>query len=127
MTFTTKITDEGVILISQLSTDLPFALIKNKEMIFLPIHGNYADYSVRMDPRCVNLDMSRMVLYNAYNIATNGSTHWVIAIPFNGSELMPSNYLPGLSLQMHKVFSKADFPEDFEHYGNLGVVCGFPE
>ena len=127
MTFKTILTKEGVILVSQISTDFPFVLIKNERMGFLPMQADYADYRVRSDARSNDLDFSRMVLYTGYDILTNGRFRWVLAIPFRGSEIEAKNYLPDMQLDPHKTFSQEDLPSNFEQYNQLAVVCGFPE
>jgi len=127
MTFTTILTKEGVILVSLISTDFPFVIIKNDRLGFLPMHSNYADYSLKSIPRSNDLELSRMVLYSGEDLLTNGRTHWVLSIPFKGSEIAVKNYLPGMQLYSHKTFSQEDLPSNFEQYNQLAVVCGFPE
>ena len=54
-------------------------------------------------------------------------THWVLAIPYLGKTVDPNSLYAFNSLGVSKIFSKSDFPNNWQSFGSLAIVAGYPE
>lgn len=118
-----EISSKGIVMISKLSTDIPFIIQCN------PAFGiiiRLADDTIclRYDIDWKTLDLKRMVLYHG---EIKGHSRWILVIPTFGNELNPGDHFEISKLIQHKKFSEKDFPSDFPTYKNMAVITGFPE
>jgi hypothetical protein len=118
-----EISEKGIIMLSLLSTDIPFIIQCNPSFgIVMRLSGDTIDLNSDIDWQLLNLD--RMVLYNG---DFEDHSRWILAIPTLGCELDPLTCFEISHLGIHYKFSEKDFPKDFQSYKNLSVIAGFPE
>jgi len=118
-----EISEKGIIMLSLLSTDIPFIIQCNPSFgIVMRLSGDTIDFNSDIDWQLLNLD--RMVLYNG---EVEDHSRWILVIPTFGNELIPHACFEINHLGIHYKFSEKDFPKDFQSYKNLSVIAGFPE
>lgn len=127
--------ENGLLLISKLNTSYQFYIVANNKFGLVISHGGETEY-LRSEINFEDLDLSNMVTYYASD-RTNPSSFWSVAIPFFKNEYFfinkdklnfgLSRYHDFDEISIHKEFSVNEFPFQFERYGSLSIVTGFPE
>ena len=123
-TFHSVTCEDGILLVSTKSTDYPFIIVKNDRIGFTIHHEREINYDVRFTKNINSLDLESMVLYMG-DIGEH--THWVLAIPYLGKTVDPNSLYAFNSLDVSKKFSKTDFPINWQSFGSLAIVAGYPE
>jgi hypothetical protein len=117
--------NDGVLLVSTKKIDDPFVIVLNDNLGFFIIHGGKTNYDIRFQVKDYsNLDLTNMI---TYHVEIADSSHWALAIPYKGLQIVPESLYAFSSISIQKKFSVADFPASFSSYGSLAVITGFPE
>jgi hypothetical protein len=112
-------------MVSIKNTENPFVIIKNNQLGFFVIHAGETNYNIRWQVKSIDLlDLTKMV---TYHVEVGDSSHWAITIPYKGMEVDPNALYAFTDISVQKKFSAKDFPEEFETYGSLSIITGFPE
>jgi len=120
---TFEISVKGIVMVSKLSTDIPFIIQCNK-IFGIVIRLAEDTINLTYDIDWKTLDLKRMVLYHG---EIEGNYRWILVIPTFGNELNPGDYFEISQLSTNEKFSEKDFPSDFPTYKNLAIITGFPE
>ena len=123
-TFDSVTCEEGILLVSTKSTDYPFIIVKNDRIGFTIHHEREINYDLRFIKNINSLDLESMVLYTG-DVA--GHSRWVLAIPYLGRTVDPNSLYKLEYLSVSKTFSKSDFPNNWQSFGSLAIVAGYPE
>ncbi len=124
-TFHLVTSEDGILMVSVKSTSHPFVIINNDLLGLVIFHAGEENYDVRYQVKDANsLDLTKM---KTYYVDVANSSHWAVTIPYQGKIVDPEALYAFTSLNIHKEFSKKDFPNDLFSYNNLAIVTGFPE
>lgn len=117
--------EDGFLMVSTKKIEDPFVIVKNNKLGFFVIHAGDTNYNIRWHIKNTDLlDLTRMI---TYHVEVANSSHWAVAIPYKGMEVDPNALYAFTNISVQKRFSINDFPENFETYGSLSVITGFPE
>jgi len=117
--------DDGILLVSLKKTDYPFIIVKNEKFGFIIMHAGEVNYQCRWQVRNMDqLDLTSMV---TYYVEVADSAHWAVAIPYKGMTVVPTALYAFSGISVQKQFTAGDFPVNFDTYGSLAIVTGFPE
>jgi hypothetical protein len=62
-----------------------------------------------------------------YYAEVEDSSHWAVAIPYQGKTVDPNTLYAFSSLSIQKQFSEKDLPDSFNNYNSLAIITGIPE
>ncbi len=123
--FNLYVTPNGIILWSKLSTDFPFFIMDSQRMgckVFLSDEMQGVEYHFQGR----SLDLVSTAVFTTF-ILPDGSTHWVVTIPFNGLMVILGDYFPDSIFSQHYKFSSKDFPYGYRNYPSMAFSVGHPE
>lgn len=123
-TFHLVTSKDGILLVSIKKIDYPFTIVKNSRLNFLIMHAGEVNYDASSHFNKDLLDITSMV---TYHVEVANSSHWAVAIPYQGMTLDPNALYAFTYIGIQKQFTANDFPTNFETYGSLSIVTGFPE
>jgi len=123
-TFHLVTSKDGILLVSIKKTDYPFTIVKNSRLNFLIMHAGEVNYDASSHFNKDLLDITSMV---TYHVEVANSSHWAVAIPYQGMTLDPNALYAFTYIGIQKQFTVYDFPAEFETYGSLSIVTGFAE
>jgi hypothetical protein len=117
--------EDGILMVSTKSTDHPFIIINNALLGFLVIHAGEENYNVRYKIKSSKLlEMNKITTYYT---EVEDSSHWAVAIPYQGKTVDPNTLYAFSSLSIQKQFSEKDLPDSFNNYNSLAIITGIPE